>query len=271
MMRQEERPAKLVAGVAAMPFFSTSVPGQGEHEKCVTVVSELGVSAASARRFLIKHDWKLTEAEAAVQQHLDWLAGARAQIIRTPRLEELITSHRRFRTLRHGAEPVICVDFLWGRFLDGTTAEELCDAYTLFIEEVLHAADAERADQSAQLIVVCCGGPPPNAFLKLISDVFEKHFPERMRATHIYPCHWLVKLMVNGALQLIPRRTRARFSMLATEAELCAATGIPAAELPADLRGGVEKVKDQATKLGLGLGAQAENISVLQEASQSDG
>ena len=113
--------------------------------------------------------------------------------------------------LRGGANPVVLVDFLWGKFLDGVDPTMLLSAYIALTDELLQAADAEREPgDPAQIQYICAGGPPPMAYIKACSTVMEANYPERCGSTAIYPVPWVVKAMVDTMLAFLPRRTKAK-------------------------------------------------------------
>jgi len=184
-------------------------------------------------------------------EHLTWRK-ATLPIQRSAAIDRVLESGR-LRILRRGATPIICIDFMWGQFLtEEFTVDNIIDANIWALEDILAEADAARTDgQPARYIAVSTGGPPTKELVKKISPVFDINYPERCATAIIYPIPRLMKFVADALLLLLPKRTREKFVLFSEEADFCAKTGLSSAELPEDLKGGIEAGKarrDQALK-----------------------
>jgi hypothetical protein len=171
-------------------------------------------TAGTARRFLVARDWSLDKATKMLSKHVEWNESEQAAVVgklgltsqRTVSREGLseevtgILASKRFRLLVGGAEPVIIVDFLWGKFMDGVSADSLMTAYLVFLAEVLGNADALREpDLPAKVKSILVGGSPPMAYVRLTHPVFEANFPERLGTSAVYPVPWVIKVIVDAS------------------------------------------------------------------------
>lgn len=156
----------------------------------------------------------------------------------------------RIRILRRGKDPIVAVDFMWGQFLlDGFDEDDIINAQFFVLEDILAEADAAcPEDQPASYIALSTGGPPPTAFIKKISPIFDINYPERCSKGVIYPIPRWMKYVADAILLLVPKRTRDKFIMLSDEQDLCETTGINSADLPEDLKGGIEASRARREK-----------------------
>jgi hypothetical protein len=274
-----------------MPWLSVAAePEASEQEARLSALCDACPAAtrATARRFLVARQWRLDGATLMLRRHIEWSASDEAAVVGrlglvdqtapsragiSPAVAALLAS-RRFRVLRAGAEPVVAVDFLWGRFMEGASADELLRAYLAFLSEVLAAADAARPpDSPAKVASVLVGGPPPMAYARLAHRICEANFPERLGTSAIYPVPWVVKAVVDASarrappssarrarsltrgarragavLVFLPRETRKKLRLASTPAQLCDIVGLTEEALPDDLRRGVEAVKEDAAR-----------------------
>jgi len=206
------------------------------------------LSDATIKRYCVAREWDQPKIVEMLQSHLAWRKET-LPIERTPAIEKVLESGR-IRVLRRGPEPVICVDFMWGRFLlDGFDAQDIVKAEISVLEDVLAEADAACPEECpAQFIAVSTGGPPPTDFIKNISPIFDVNYPERMKAGIIYPIPRWLKYLVDTLLVFLAKRTRDKFILLAEEKEFVETTGLSAEELPEDLKGGIEASKERRKK-----------------------
>lgn len=208
--------------------------------KQVRATLESDFSEVTIRRFCVAREWDEAATIAMLAEHMRWRT-ATLPIKRSPPIDRVLNSGR-IRVLRRGKVPVIAVDFMWGQFLlDDFNEDDIIAAQFLILEEVLAEADAERPeDDPAAYIALSTGGPPPIAFVKKISPLFDINYPERCAKGVIYPIPRWMKYVADAILLLLPKRTRDKFVMLSEEEELCVATWISAEDLPEDLKGGIE-------------------------------
>jgi len=215
-----------------------------EKRQFVTIVrnkfEKEDLSEATARRFAAAREWDEAATVTMLEEHFKWRK-ATLPIERTPAIEKVLASGR-VRILRRGKEPIIAVDFMWGQFLlDDFNEDDIIAAQCFVNEDVLAEADALcPEDQPATYIALSTGGPPPTPFVKKVSPIFDINYPERCDKAIIYPIpRWMI-YVANAILLLLPKRTRDKFIFLSEESELCDATGLNAADLPEDLKGGIE-------------------------------
>ena len=236
-------------------LFATG-PGLTAEEKSV-LVKKIGekfeadnLSEATIGRFCVAREWKEAAIVTMLEDHTEWRR-ATLPIERTPAIDRVLDSGR-IRVLRRGQEPLVAVDFMGGQFLcDDFNEDDIVASMCYVLEDVLAEADAASpADQPAQYIALNTGGPPPTAFIKKISPIFEVNYPERCCKGVIYPIPKWAKYIAKAILLLLPKRTRDKFIMLSEEAELCETCGLSAGDLPEDLKGGIDR--DQ---IGVGMGS----------------
>jgi hypothetical protein len=222
------------------------------------------VSNATLQRFLSAHEWNIKAASELVQKHLQW-RNATLPIQRTDAIQRILDSGR-IRVLRRGIDPVVCVDFMWGKFLeDGFSADDILNAHLSVLEDVLAESDAihaslpkhevqdkpirllgtasSTADQDAgeygRYIGISSGGVPPLPYIRKLAPVLDANYPERMSTAIIYPIPRIMEGLVPGIKKFINKRDRERFEMFAHEEQLLERTGLRAEDLPEDLRGGM--------------------------------
>jgi hypothetical protein len=206
------------------------------------------LSDGTLRRYCVAREWDKQKIVEMLQSHLAWRKET-LPVERTPAIEKVLESGR-IRLLRGGSEPVICVDFKWGRFLlDGFETQDIVKAQICVLEDALAEADAASPEGvPAQFISVSTGGPPPTQFIKDISPIFDVNYPERMKTGIIYPIPRWLKHLVDAMLIFLSKRTRDKFVLLSEEAEFVEKTGLPADKLPEDLKGGIEASKERRKK-----------------------
>lgn len=197
-------------------------------------------SVATIRRFCIAREWDEAAVVAMLEEHKKWRS-ATLPIEKSPAIERVLESGR-IRVLRRGREPVVAVDFMWGKFLlDDFNEDDIIAAQFFTLEDIIAEADAAGPeDQPAQYIAVSTGGPPPTAFIKKISPLFDVNYPERAGKGIIYPIPRWMKYVADVILLLVPKRTRDKFIMLAEEEEFLQETGMKSEELPETLKGGID-------------------------------
>jgi hypothetical protein len=201
---------------------------------------------ATLRRFLVAREWDQAASTEMLQKHVEWKK-ATLPMQRTSTIEGVLESGR-IRVLRRGKLPVICVDFMWGKFLlEGFSEDDIINAQISVLEDVLAEADAACQDGGeAAYIAVSTGGPPPKEFVKKISPIFETNYPERLGSAIIYPIPRWIEWVANAILLLVPARTREKFLMYSEEAAFLEKTGLAAEDLPEDLKGGIEGTRKRA-------------------------
>ena len=196
-------------------------PDAAEQTRLISALREAcpQATAGTARRFLIARDWSLDKATKMLGKHIEWNESEQAAVVgklgltsqraasREGLSEEVvgILASNRFRLLVGGAEPVILVDFLWGKFMEGVSVDALMAAYLVFLAEVLGNADALREPGSpAKVKSILVGGSPPMAYVRLTHPVFEANFPERLGTSAIYPVPWVIKVIVDASTRQSP-------------------------------------------------------------------
>lgn len=205
-------------------------------------------SDATIHRFCVAREWDESKIVAMLEEHRAWRA-KELPVQRTPGIDRVLESGR-LTVVRRGASPILMVDFMWGKFLlDGYDADDIIRAQYLILEDILAEADSlSPQDQPGKFISLSTGGPPPSAFAKKISELFDVNYPERCQKAIIYPIPRMFKHLANVILMLVPKKTREKFSLLSEEQELCEALQMAPQDLPEILKGGMEAMKARREK-----------------------
>lgn len=250
-------------------WFGAELTDEEKSKFVETVQSKFDVdtfSAATVKRFCIAREWDEAAVVSMLEEHKKWKSET-LPIEKSPAIERVLESGR-IRVLRRGKEPVVAVDFMWGKFLlDDFNEDDIMAAQFFVLEEVLAEADAASPeDQPAQYIALSSGGPPPTAFIKKISPIFDVNYPERCGKGIIYPIPRWMKYVADVILLLVPKRTRDKFIMLAEEDEFCKETGLTSEEVPENLKGGIDADRERRDKAAEDERTKAQLPEVYKEA-----
>ena len=169
-----------------------------------------------------------------LRRHLDWREELPEE--NTAAVEALLSSER-FQLLRSGRSPLLAIDFMWGGFLDGVEFEDAVSAFVAVLESIPALSGRDTAapgEDDACLTIVCIGGPPPIAWARAASAIFEANYPGRLARAIAYPVPSWVSSIANSIVTFLPSQTRRCFSLCSNEAQLRELTGLE--ELPSSLQ-----------------------------------
>lgn len=205
------------------------------------------------KRFAIANELDVGKAIAHIHQERAWRK-EKFPLTLTAQQEEVFTSKRvRYVGVNTEGFGVYAYDFMWGKFLEGCNVDDVIQAQTFMIENVIAEMREKAPDGPGRWISICLGGPPPSAWSKKAASVFERYYPERLERVIIYPVPHFMKKVVDAIIYWLPARTKAKFAIISTEEELRELAGIPAGgaiEMPADMLGGIDAVKERMNAKG---------------------
>lgn len=204
--------------------------------------------AAYLRRFVVANDLDVAKAVKHVKEERAWRKKTFPLTLSEKEQEVFSSGRVRFLGINPDGVAVFSYDFMWGKFLDGFTADEIVNAQVHMAEDCI-AKMKELAPQGpGRWTAICGGGPPPSEWSKKASAVFERYYPERLQRSLIYPVPLFMKKVVDAIIYWLPERTKAKFSVISTEEELRELANIPTdgpIQLPEDMLGGIDGARER--------------------------